>query len=51
MNDQKDRPSIDRTAIHEAGHAVIDVIHGLAVNSVTILPDDETCGKNSGPSV
>ncbi len=34
-------PDIDATAIHEAGHAVLQVILQLGVRSVTIVPNSE----------
>jgi ATP-dependent Zn protease len=35
----------EKTAYHEAGHAVIDCVVGLTVRSVTIVPNGKVAGK------
>ncbi len=35
----------ERTAYHEAGHAVIDHTHGITVKRVSIIADDESLGR------
>jgi len=46
------QPTLQETAYHEAGHAVISMHFGLAVNEVTIRPDlnNGTLGSVSGPN-
>jgi ATP-dependent Zn protease len=40
------KPSLKRTAWHEAGHAAVALVQGLTVTLVSIKPDGESFGRS-----